>query len=169
MKLREIYELAVKMGIKADPRGDEIVRRILDDNNEELNNLSDNEKEFFDEEKLFNPYADSRILYGDDDREIKKLIVGVDMETQELLLTAELNRRGAAIDLVFSHHPEGVALAALAEVMSLQTDCMELLGVRPAMAEALMSGRIKEVGRSVGVNNHSRAVDAARLLDMPFM
>lgn len=169
MQLKDLYQFAIKMGMEADPRSQEDVAQILADARDAYDDLKEEDKEFFDAESLNNPYADSRILYGEGEREIKKLIAGIDMETPELLLAMELNRQGMAIDLVLTHHPEGPALASLADVMSLQTQRMEDLGVRPGMAESLMGGRMNTVGRSVGSSNHYRAVDAARLLDMPYI
>ncbi len=169
MKLRELYNFAVKLGMESDPRDKETVNGELLEAKEAYDELKDDEKEFFDTESLTNPYADSRILYGEDNREINKMLVGIDMETPELLLASELNRRGENIDLVFTHHPEGPALAALAKVMNLQSHRMEDFGVRPGSAEGIMGSRINAVGRSVGASNYFRAVDSARLLDIPYI
>jgi len=169
MKIREIYELAIAKGIAADPRGEEAVRKELTKLKKKYDKLDDDEKEFFDVESLTNPYADSRILFGDEEREIKKLICGVDMESGEIAVVAMLNSRGANIDLIWSHHPEGGALAALPEVMKLQSGALAAAGVLANVAEGLLDQRIKEVDKSIGVVNHFRSVDSARLLGIPMI
>ncbi|MDD2220650.1 MAG: NGG1p interacting factor NIF3 [Clostridia bacterium] len=168
MKLYDIYKLAVENAIDNDPRGRAYAEKTLAKNQKAYDKLSDDDKELFDTEALFNPYADSRILYGDPDAEINKLICGIDMETPELLLANELNKQGAAIDLVLAHHPEGRPLAELAEVMGLQTDLLSLYGVRANLAQAIMEERQTEIQRSVGVGNTMRAVDTARLLGLNY-
>lgn len=169
MKLRALYDFAVKIGMEADPRSKAAVEKDLADAKKAYTELKDEDKEFFDEETLVNPYGDSRILYGADDREITKMLVGVDAELQELLLVAELNRQGMGIDLLFAHHPEGAALASLSRVMDIQTDLMEDIGIRPALASGVMGERIKAVHRSTASSNQFRSIDAARLLDIPYI
>ncbi len=165
MKVKEIYELALKKGMEADPRGEEKAKEILSKNKEEYEELKDEEKEEFDTEKLRNPYDDTRLLYGDEEREVKKILVGVDIDGEELLLAKELGD----VDLVISHHPRGKALAGLDGVMELQVDMFHQYGVPVNVAEKLLEKRIKEVSRSLSPANHQRAVDMARILDIPFM
>jgi hypothetical protein len=62
-----------------------------------------------------------------------------------------------------------MALAGLYDVMHLQTDLLVNLGVKEEIARDLMEKRIGEVARSIHSSNHDRAVDAARLLDIPLM
>ena len=169
MKLGDIFQLAIDMGIKNDPRGKEAVERVLRLAKEEFEALSDDKKDDFDQDKLTNPYADSRILAGDLDREIKGLIIGVDMEVGEVLLADRLNEKGANIDLILSHHPEGKALGGLAELMKMQEDILTKWGLPIAAAEGLMAKRIPEVDRSIWPLNHNRAVDAANLLGFAMM
>jgi putative NIF3 family GTP cyclohydrolase 1 type 2 len=169
MKLGDIYRLAIKLGIEHDPRGKEEVRRILDKNKEALEALKKNDREYFDHDTLENPYADTRILFGDSESEIKCLIAGIDMETQEIILADRLREKGEPIDLVFAHHPEGKALAALADVMYLQADAWAKQGVPINIGEDLIGERATEVRRGLMPVNHARAVDAARLLGFNYM
>lgn len=165
MKIKEIYELSIKKGIKADPRGEEDVKKILSKKKEEYEELKKEEKKEFDKEKLTNPFSDTRILYGDSQKKVKKIMVGVDIDGEELLLAKALGD----IDLVISHHPRGKALIGLDEVMELQIDMLHNYGVPVNIAEKLLEKRIREVSRSISPGNHQRAVDMARLLDIPFM
>lgn len=169
MKLKELYELIIKKGIEFDPRGASGVSKALDKARKEYRRLSKKDRAGFDAEALVNPYSDTRILYGNPAKEIKKIIVGVDMEVGELLLADRLNEKSQKIDLVMAHHPEGRALAGLYQVMHIQTDILNKVGVSLKVAEGLMKERIDEVERAILPVNHTRSVDVARLLDMPFM
>ncbi len=168
MKLKEVYQLAVEMGKTFDPRGDE-VNRLLDERQKEYQQMNDDEKLWFDEENLTNPYNDTRILWGEGNEVIKSAICGIDMETPEILLVDRLREKGKRIDMIISHHPEGSAQADLHNVMHVQSDMMESAGVPINIAEGLMEDRISEVKRAMMPLNHQRAVDAARLLDIPFI
>lgn len=169
MKLNTIYETVVKYGIEFDPRGKERVRKELEKMKIDYEKLTDREKKGFDLERLRNPYADTRILIGDNDKNIKSILVGIDIEIGEILLADRLRDRGKRIDLLLSHHPEGRALANFYSVMSMQADILNKVGVPITVAEGITQERIKEVERKVLPINHTRAVDVARLLDIPFM
>lgn len=169
MKLRELYSKAVLTGMKNDPRGRDAVLLELESKKKDYEALKADEKEFFDKESLDNPYADTRILYGIGEEDIKSAIVGIDIEVAEVLLADRLREKGMNIDLIISHHPEGRAYARLYDVMSMQSDILHKFGVPISIAEDLMEGRIKEVERRLMPVNHARPVDAARLLNLPFM
>ncbi|MBI4335404.1 MAG: NGG1p interacting factor NIF3 [Candidatus Omnitrophica bacterium] len=170
MKIKELYEMIVKKGIEFDPRGQDIVKRQLEKAQKSYKELGEKEKKEFDTETLTNPYPDTRILNGDPDKAVKNILLGIDMEMGELLLADRLNEKGGRkIDLVMAHHPEGRALAGLYQVMHVQTDILNKIGVSINVAEGLMGERISEVERALLPANHRRSVDVARLLDMPFM
>ena len=170
MKLDALYRKAVAAGVAKDPRGPEAVLRILEDERTRSAKLKDDERDGWEEDRLFNPYSDTRILAGDPATEVRKAAVGIDVDAAEVLLAHTLNRdRAAAIDLVIAHHPQGVALAQLPDVMRLQSDMLAAFGVNISVAEQLLDKRIDEVGRRVLPVNHDRAVDAARLLGLPMM
>ncbi len=169
MRIGEIYELAVKMGIEKDPRGREEVRRVLKRAREKFDALPEKEKELFDQESLKNPFSDTRILLGDPGAKVRSVLVGIDMEVGEVLLADRLRSGGRPVDLIISHHPEGKALAALNEVMSLQADLWHSHGVPVNVGDALIGKRMAEIQRAFLPRNHQRALDAARLLGIPFM
>jgi len=165
MTTKEIYELAIKLGIKADLRGLKAVKKYLERSKKKYDRLDKDSKKNFDKEKLINPYSDTRLLVDNNKKEIKKILVGIDMGTAELLLAKNLG----GVDLVISHHPEGVALASLHDVMDLQAQILADYGVPINIAESVLRPRILEVGRGVSPINHNRAVDAARLLEIDYM
>jgi len=160
MKTRDIYNLAVQIGIGADLRGKEAVSNILQRKKEKYEKLSSQEKEEFDIDSLENPYSDSRVLQISEDKEIKKILFGIDIEPAEILMAKEIG----GIDLIISHHPLGRALANLADVMAMQCDVLSLYGVPINVAEGLMKEKISEVARGVNARNHQRTVDTAKIL-----
>ena len=169
MKLKEIYETALKMGIKADPRGKKGIEKLLARNKEQYKDLKPDEKELFDQDKLTNPYADSRILVGDPEMEVTGILTGIDLEVQEILLADRLNQKGKKINLLLAHHPEGKALATLSDVMAMQADVWANQGVPVNVGDVLISKRMRDVFRALQPVNHNRAIDAARLLGFAFM
>jgi putative NIF3 family GTP cyclohydrolase 1 type 2 len=141
MKLIDFYNQAVAFGRLADPRGNK--KKIVS-------------------------FPDSAILFGRPDTEVKKIMVGIDIEVAELLL-AERMREKEGLDLVVAHHPEGKSYVGLHEVMRLQVDLLSQAGVAYKTAVKLTEERMQEVERRVLPQNHTRPVDAARLLDMPLI
>jgi putative NIF3 family GTP cyclohydrolase 1 type 2 len=140
MKFSRLYDLVIKYGTDRDPRPKGKAKS----------------------------FEDSQILYGALDTEVKKILVGIDIEVGELLL-ADRIRSKEGLDLVISHHPEGRAYAGLYKVMRLQVDVLKKIGVSAKVAQELLDERMREVERRILPQNHMRPVDAARLLDMPFM
>ncbi|MCL5010768.1 MAG: NGG1p interacting factor NIF3 [Patescibacteria group bacterium] len=160
MKTKDIFNLAVEMGIAADFRGKAGVEKFLAKKKKAFEAMSEKSKADFDQEALNNPYLDSRILHIANDKEIRKVLVGIDIEAAEILIAKELG----GIDLIIAHHPRGRGLASLSDVMSLQCDVLNIYGVPINVAEGLMKQRISEVARGINPSNHERTVDAARLL-----
>ena len=169
MKLREFYQKAIATGVENDPRGKEVTLRDLEVRKKDFNSLGEDEKDLFDRESLDNPYSDSRILSGTGEEDIRSILVGIDSEVGEVLLCERLREKGKGIDLLMSHHPGGRAYATLYEVMRIQSDILHRFGVPINVAEDLMDGRIKEVERKLMPVNHTRAVDAAKLLGIPLL
>lgn len=169
MILRNLYQKAIETGMANDPRGRDAVLQELERLTKDREELKQDEKDLFDADSLTNPYSDSRILHGSGDEEIGQVLVGVDIEVGEILLADTLRNRGQKIDLVLAHHPEGRAFANLSAVMHMQSDILSLFGVPINIAEDLMEGRAKEIERRLMPVNHTRAVDAARLLNIPFL
>ncbi len=169
MKIQEIYEKAVRRGIELDPRGKDEAAKDLEQAKKDYAALKDKDKPYFDAAALTNPYSDTRILHGDPETDVKRMIVGIDMEVGEVLLADRLRERGTPVDLILAHHPEGRAMANLYDVMGMQSGILLKYGVPINVAEDIMDERIKEVERRLMPANHTRTVDAARLLGIPFM
>lgn len=177
MIIKQIYDLAIKLGSEADLRGKFEIGKKLKREKEKFEKLSKEEKEYFDKERLTNPFSDTRILHAKPDQKVKKALVGIDIDCGEMILADRLNEKslstsletGKNIDLVISHHPHGIALAHLDDVMGLQADVLHQLGVPINIAESLICLRKEEVFRLISPENHNQVVDCAKLIDMPFM
>jgi putative NIF3 family GTP cyclohydrolase 1 type 2 len=160
MKTRDIHNLSVQLGIDADFRGKDGVQKLLSEKKARYQRLSLREQDEFDKESLENPYLDSGICHIAEDKEIKRVLVGIDIGPSEIMLAKQLGN----IDLVIGHHPIGKGLAQLADVMDLQADVYNYYGVPINVAEGLMREKISEVARGVSAYNHQRPVDTAKLL-----
>jgi len=139
MKLSSLYNQAIKLGRLHDPRGNRPWQ-----------------------------YADTSVLFGDSNTEVRKILVGIDIDIGELLLADRLRQKDG-LDLVIAHHPQGKALAHYYEVMRLQIDLLKKVGINPQVARQLVEERYAEVQRKILPVNHMRTQDAATLLRLPFM
>ena len=179
MTIKQIYNLALEIGIAADPRGKRGVDKWLENQKKIFKKLSNDDKEFFDRERLSNPYADTRLHYGDIDTKVKTVVAGIDVEEAEIALINNLQTTTNKLqqndnsqlkpDLIITHHPIGKALAALDDVMHMQADMMAAYGVPINIAEGVMKNRIEQVSRSLSPVNHRRAIDAAKYANIPIM
>lgn len=158
MNIQQIYNLAIEMGIKSDFRSKEEINEYLKFKKEDFNKLPADEKKYFDKERLTNPYSDTRIHF-DNGNPIKKVLATIDISEGTLLMAKELG-----VNLILNHHPVGLALAGLDDVMNLQVDMLEKFGVPATIAEKLMHKRIDEVARGINPVNHYQVVDAARIM-----
>lgn len=165
MTTKQIYELAIKMGTEHDLRGVSNVKKHLARVKKKYDLLPKEAQAEFDQEKLSNPFSDTRLLVDNGKKVIKKILVGIDMEGPELLLAKQMGD----IDLVLAHHPEGEALADLSDVMSLQAEVLAGYGIPINIAESVTKPRISEVHRGISPINHNRAVDFAKSLGLDFM
>lgn len=167
MKLKRLFHRAVECGIEADPRGKKQIVKMLKKQKGKYEKLEGNEKELFDTERLWNPFGDSRIIAGTGEEDVKRLMVCIDGETQEVLLADRLRERGERIDCIMIHHPEGQALADLDLVMPIQIDVLAQVGIPVTHAEAVLHPRMDRIRRAVHADNLFRTERAAELLHFP--
>ncbi len=168
MKLRELYETAVRMGIESDPRGKQGVEDYMERAKRRRESLPEHLKQFADPQETQNPFSDTRIYVGDPETEVKSILAGIDMNTGEILLADRLREKGVAVDAIYTHHPEGWGLTRLDRVMEVQADIWATLGVPIQAGEKLIFERMDEVKRRLMPLNYDQAIDVARLLDIPF-
>lgn len=169
---KQIFNLGLQMAIKTDPRGLAGIKAYLAGVKKEHEDVRPKDKEYFDEDRLTNPYSDCRIHVDDPstssgqakNKGVKRVLTGIDIGDGEVLLASQLNERGKPIDLIIAHHPVGKALAGLHSVMDLFIAILEKAGVPVHVAEEITDERMKEVGRSVHPINHYKLIDLARAL-----
>jgi len=159
MKIQEIFNLAVQMGKKADPRSFGDIEKQMNRIRENYEKMSEKEKKYFLKDKLTNPYPDTAIHNMNPDKEVRKVLVGIDV-TEGTVISA----RERSTDLIIGHHPLGIGFALLGDQMSLQLNVYKKYGVPINVIEGLMQKRIEEVNRSLHAINHYIPVDAAKLL-----
>ena len=170
MKIYDAYRLAIETGMSKDPRPKEEVDRVLSDAKEAYDKLEDDRRELFDQERLWNPYADSRfssMAEESKDLEAECFMWGVDIGPAEVLLADRLREKGRNISAVVAHHPIGTARNCFPGVMWMQADMYHDAGVPINVAEGLMRPRMDDVLRGVMGSNYNQGVDAAKLLGFP--
>ncbi len=167
MKLKTLFKHAVDIGIEADIRGRKYLEKQLKKEADRQKKLEGKEKQYADEERTWNPYADSRIINGTGEEEVKTVFVGIDIETPEVLLADRLREKGHKIDALMIHHPEGRALADLDKVMTLNCDVAAAAGVPINQSEYLYRPRMEKIWRAIHADNLLRVQQAAAHLDFP--
>ncbi|MDO8512920.1 MAG: glutamate synthase-related protein [bacterium] len=169
MTIQEIFELCIQTGIDNDPRGRQGIEKLLSKNKKEYSELTAKKKAEYDKDRLTNPYSDSAIHFGDPNKVIKRILIGIDIDSAEVLLAKELERMGKPIDLIVSHHPIGKALALLHEVMDIQTEVLVKAGMPENIAEGTLQERLAQVSRDVAPINHYQPIDTAKILNIPIL
>ncbi len=98
-------------------------------------------------------------------KNIKRVLIGIDMETPELILAKQLG-----FDAVVSHHPKAeTAIVDFAKVMDVQIDKMVEFGVPINKAQKALAKKQKSVDIGKHVSNYDRNASAAKLIGMPYM
>ncbi len=168
MTIKEIHSLGLKMATAVDPRGPKAVQKYLAGIKKEFDALPPKEKEYFNKERLTNPYMDSAVHF-DDGRKVKRVMVGIDISEPEVLLASQLEERGKDIDLIISHHPLGLSRAMLQQAMEVFVDMFEEVGMPPHVAQKIVEERCKEIERRLHPVNHYKTLDIARILKINLM
>src|SRR5690606_3694737 len=134
---------------------------------ERFEKLDMEKKEYFDKERLTNPFLDSRIETGDPKTKMNRVMVGMDISGGEVLLANELSKSGKKIDAILAHHPEGRSLIDLTQVMSTQIEQAVDDGVPINVIENQIGSRINDLNRALHPTNHYQVPQAAELLGIP--
>ena len=105
--------------------------------------------------------ADSGIIV--EGKNIKKVLMGVDMDTAELLLARQLG-----YDCVVSHHPRNTNMDMI-DLLDTHIRKLEALGVPKNKSQKLLEDRKTELNYNWHVANTRRSESAAKLLNMPYI
>lgn len=96
---------------------------------------------------------------------LKKVLIGIDMETPELLLAKELG-----YDCVVSHHPKAdSSIMDFAKVMDVQIDRMIKEGIPINKAQKVLRKKQNSIDLMRHASNYDKVSSAARLMNMPYM
>ncbi len=171
MRLKDDVRDGISCWDGGRPRGSEGVARVLERAKKEFDELPEDERWEFDQESLVNPYADTRILYGDPETEVSTHPGG----------HRPGGRRGAAgRQAAREGHVRStccwptILKAGLSPVSKrswvVQADVWRNFGVSIAYGDAVMSDRMAEITRAPA-SAQQRADRAAPpgCLDLPFM
>ena len=108
------------------------------------------------------PYDTNIIVEGEN---IKKVLIGIDMETPELLLAQQMG-----FDCVVSHHPKADScIVDFSKVMDVQIDRMVKSGVPINKAQKALKKKQQSVDLGSHASNYDRVSSAARLMKMPYL
>lgn len=107
--------------------------------------------------------ADSAVYHPGEG--IRRAIIGIDMETPELLLAKQ-----QGYDAVIAHHPVGdTARLHFAEVLWTHLEQMLAAGVPEGVARPLVEEKIESTRMQLHAANYDHAPSMARLLDVPYL
>ncbi|HRY90777.1 MAG TPA: NGG1p interacting factor NIF3 [Candidatus Gracilibacteria bacterium] len=167
--LGQVHAMGIDMAIKRGPRSQKDIADELKRLKKEYDKFDEKKKKYFDLDSLKNPFLDSRIEFGDPNTKLKRVLTGIDMAVGEVLLAHELGKMGKKVDAIIAHHPEGRGLISLTQVMEVQDDIAVIDGVPVNISEKLLNVRVGELNRGLHATNHYRVINAAKLLDVPYM
>jgi hypothetical protein len=168
MKLRDLYEASIRLGMALDVRGEAALRRQVERRRQEYEALPAWQRPFYDVERFRNPFGDVRIANGPDDVDLDTIVLGIDIRVPELLLADRLRSKGTRIDAVIAHHTHGIGVApSLAEdFMPVAIDMLASEGVPRDDAELVILPYIEDKLRNVE-DFHRIGPDTAKLLGFP--
>ncbi len=96
---------------------------------------------------------------------IRKVLFGIDAGVSELLLAKE-----SSYDAVIAHHPQGeTAVTDFHQVFKRHIGQMISVGIPRVEAEEAVEEKIQRLEVQGHTRNYAHAVDAAKLLKMPYM
>lgn len=167
MTVRELYEFCIQRGMELDPRGPEELRSQMAAAALELESLDDKGRASFDRERLRNPFGDTRIMHGDPDTEVRRLLCGIDIDGTEVLLADALRHHGRPVDLVVAHHASapGGGLGSRLDTIWPQVKMLTDFGVPCHLAEKLIR---KNAGGDQRSHNY-KINQIAQALGLAFM
>jgi hypothetical protein len=104
MKLGHIFRTMIEVGRRADWRDEATFDAQLAARRREYDALTGVAKQFYDTERLWNPFGCSRVCAGDPELEVRGMAVGIDCTLPDLLYVERLRDRGRRIDAYLAHH-----------------------------------------------------------------
>ena len=168
MTIRDLYEFAIERGLSMDPRGEAALRAHMESLRREYATLTGQAAALFEVERLRNPFGDTRLVWGDPDTEVRRIVCGIDIDGAELLLADRLRDKGRPVDLVMAHHAsaQGGAVASRSDIYFAQVKMLTDFGVPEHLADKLIRPQAAATAqRSTNFRNNQ----IAAALGMPLM
>ena len=140
MTIRDLYDFAVERALAMDPRGEAPIRTQMADLQRHYDGLTGTARAMFDVERLRNPFGDTRLLVGDPDTAVHRLICGINISGAEILLADRLRDCGQPVDLVVGHHtsPLGGGCGSREDIFLGQRAMLTEFGVPEHLADKLL-------------------------------
>jgi len=104
MKLDRIFRKMIEVGRRAGWRDDATFEAQLADRRREYETLVGTAKEFYDHERLWNPFGCSRISSGDPEIDVRGMAVGINCTLADIVYVEQQRERGRRIDAFLAHH-----------------------------------------------------------------
>lgn len=140
MTIQDLYLFAIERAMALEPRGKAGMQEYLSERRREYEALGEEEKRSYDVERLRNPFGDTRMLVGDPQTEVRRILCGVNIDSGELLLADRLADKGRPVDLVVSHHhsAQGGGTGCREDIMWGQMAMLTAFGVPEHVADKLI-------------------------------
>lgn len=170
MKLGQLYERAIEVGIERDPRGRDLIVQRLAAMRRRYEEMAPEERATFDGERLTNPFGDTRIVLGERDTEFDTVLTGIHIEAAEILLAGQLRQRYPRL-LVVTHHTTmfaGRALASVEDTIWPFVHSLEMAGMARPRAEELVWDFIRKMAADVAPRlANAGTYQMAQALELP--
>lgn len=168
MTIRDLYEFSIERGFAMDPRGETLIRQQMAEVQRQYDGLTGKARTLFDAERLRNPFGDTRILVGDPETEVRRLVCGINIAAGEILLADRLRDKGQPVDLVVGHHttPLGGGCGSREDVYLGQIGMLVRFGVAEHLADKLLR---PAMGAPVQRSTDFTTNQIAAALGMPLM
>ena len=138
MTLLQFYTRSVDIGMAVDLRGPEALQRDLTAISRAYETLPTAGRIGFDNERLWNPFGDTRPVHGDMGTPLKGFVTGIDIDESAFRLVRQLRAEGKRVDAIVSHHTSGWGLHNIEDVLSAQFHRVVDAGVPEDKARELM-------------------------------
>lgn len=161
MKMRDIYMKAIETGVNIDWRGRDAIEHIFQQAKR------DSGKPDFDQDRLFNPYGDTRMAFGDPDTEVLAMLVGIEIHPCHILQVAAMRQIGMRVDLALSHHLSCInrGLYYFDDILDIHNYSLMEVGVPSAQCDRVLA----EWKNDIRYEWKMDTINMARALGVPLM
>jgi len=167
--ISKIYEMAIKKGLEHERRSPEEIKKHMENMFAQYSKIPEHLKIFFDKDRFYNPYDDTRILCGSRDKDVSDVFVAIDADVSTMLMINEMRKLGHVIDLLIVHHPVGIAKFNLDKIVQINKDIWDDYGVGDESSSDIVDSHSLKIKMNNMAGNWEKVVGAAKMLDIPMM